>query len=188
MITASPKYLSLIHTPLAELAAIMRRGDTPDFARMVGYEYRGFNRPEFLEPAASRALKLLGIQKFIKGFYQSVAGDNFGYNEPVVQTGPKSPWIARPDPNQPKRFGFYRVVPVDKQGPDNRYPQALFLDYGAGPNPPWEPARILRDYLVRVFPGQDNLLLGAATVALGTMRFQTNFFVLEKHQYTGWRP
>ncbi|MBI2897798.1 MAG: hypothetical protein HYY06_29840 [Deltaproteobacteria bacterium] len=183
---ASDAYRALLRAPTRELGEIMRRGETPDFDRMAGWEYRGFNRPEPFEAQATALMKLAGIQKFIKGFYRDRTGTGFGYNEPAVQNGPEGPWIARPDPDRPKRFGFYRVVPVDPCDRDNRYLQALLLDYGAGPNPPWEPARVLRDYLVRVERGSDDLLLGAATVALGPLRIPTNYFVLERHRHTAW--
>jgi hypothetical protein len=177
---ASSRYRSLMGLSLGELLQIMRRGETPDFDRMAGWEYKGFNRPGYL--------KLLGIQKFVKGFYRDPTGMSWGYNEPVRQNGPDGPWIARPSPERPKRFAFYRVRAVDPRERDHWFLQALLLDYGQGPNPPWEPAKFLRDYLVRIEPGSDDLLLGAAGVALGHARVPTNFFILERFRETGWRP
>jgi hypothetical protein len=178
--TASPRYRALLDLPLGELLLIMRRGERPDFDRMAGWEYKGFNRPE--------VIKLLGIQKFVKGFYRDATGMSWGYNEPVQQNGRDGAWIARPSPERPKRFGYYRVRPVDPRERDHWLVEALLLDYGQGPNPRWEPARFLRDYLVRIERGSDDLLLGAAGVALGPARVPTNFFVLERFRETGWRP
>ena len=181
MSTASPRYRALLDLPLSELFLIMRRGETPDFDRMQGWEYKGFNRPGYL--------KLLGIQKFVKGFYRDATGMSWGYNEPVVQNGPDGAWLARPCPERPKRFAFYRVRKVDPREIDHWYLAALLLDYGQGPNHRLDPSRFLRDYLVRVEPGSDDLLLGAASVALGPARVPTNFFLLERYRQTGWvRP
>lgn len=178
--TASPRYRALLDLPLRELLLIMRRGEMPDFDRMAGWEYKGFNRPGYL--------KLLGIQKFVKGFYRDPTGMSWGYNEPVRQNGPDGPWIARPSPEHPKRFGYYRVHPVDARARDHWFLEALLLDYAQGPNHRWDPTRFLRDYLVRIEPGSDDLLLGAAGVALGPARVPTNFFLLERFRETGWRP
>lgn len=177
---ASPRYRQIMDLPLSELLLIMRRGETPDFDRMAGWEYKGFNRPW--------VLKLVGIQKFVKGFYRDATGMSWGYNEPVRQNGPDGAWTARPSPERPKRFGFYRVRKVNPRERDHWFLEALLLDYEQGPNPPWEPARVLRDYLVRIEPGNDDLLLGAACIALGPARVPTNFFILERFRETGWRP
>jgi len=181
MTNLSPAYRALIERPFRELFDVMRRGETPDFDRMEGWEYRGFNRPFYL--------RVLGIEKFVKGFYRDATGMAWGYNEPVVQNGREGSWIARPSPERPKRFAFYRVRKVDPRERDSWYLNALLLDYGQGPNFRLDPARLLRDYLVRVEPGNDDLLLGAATGALGPLRLPTNFFLLERFRHTGWtRP
>ena len=63
---------------------------------------------------------------------------------------------------------------------DNRYLDALLLDYGATPCPSaGSPAR-LRDYLVRVEPGSDDLLLGQADLAIGSGRITVGWFALER--------
>ena len=56
----STDYLTLVHTPTSKLRALMQRGDTPDAAALVGWEWRGTNMP-----ATSG---LLGLRRFIKGF------------------------------------------------------------------------------------------------------------------------
>jgi hypothetical protein len=50
------------------------------------------------------------------------------------------------------------------------------LDYGRGGNPPRDPSRLLRDYLVQA--GQD-LFVGAAYAAVGRRRLLVGYFVLE---------
>ena len=80
------------------------------------------------------------------------------------------------------RSGFYRVADLAE------VPVGLvLLDYGRGPNPPWEPSRVLRDYLVRVERGSDEVLLGKAYLALGPVRVPTSYFVLERKRPTSWR-
>jgi hypothetical protein len=69
------------------------------------------------------------------------------------------------------------VAPVDPAARDNRYLQALLLDYGAGGNAWYDPSRPIRDYLVQV---DENLLLGRAFLALGPLRASARtYFVLE---------
>ena len=65
-------------------------------------------------------------------------------------------------------------------GRDDRYPQALLLDYGCGRNPAFDPSALLRDYLVQVDPRDPDLLLGHAFLALGPARVAAGYFVLER--------
>jgi hypothetical protein len=175
----SNEYRRVCALPKSELERILWRGQTPDPEALVGWEFRGTNPQWFM--------KYLGIRKFIKGFYRLAdTHDLYGYNIPVVQDATDQPWVARPSNDQPKRFGFYRVAPPDAASRDNAYLNGLLLDYGAGPNPVYEPARFLRDYLVRVERGSDDLLLGKAYVALGPARVATSFFLLERHRPTSF--
>jgi len=168
--------------PAAELERVFLRGETPDLEALVGWEFRGLNTGVWAPYSP--------IRKFIKGIYRDPAsGQAYGYNEPVVQNGLGGPWIAKPDDAAPKRFGFYWVGPVDARSRDNAYLHALLLDYGRGRNSALEPARVLRDYLVRAEPGSDDLLLGKAYAALGPARVPVGFFVLERHRPSDWvRP
>lgn len=162
-----------------ELATMMLRGETPNLDALVGWEFRGTNAPPWMS--------LLGIKKFVKGFYRDDAGRVFGYNEPIVQNRLDEPWIAKPSDAAPKRFGFFRVDTVDATSRDNAYLHALLLDYARGGNSPVDPTTTLRDYLVRVNRGSDDLLLGSAYVAVGPLRVHTSHFVLERHRATDWR-
>jgi hypothetical protein len=155
------------------LEVVFLRGTTPDLAKLVGWEFRGTNVPGWA--------RLLGIKKFIKGFWRE-GEEVLGYKCPVVQNSLFEPWDSLPSNLHPKRFGFYKVTPVDATAKDNRYLHAALLNYGEGPNPPWEPARGLRDYVVQVDPDNPDLYLGKAFYALGPLRVATNFFVLERHR------
>lgn len=175
---ASPRYLLLGRSTPEELERIMLRGARPDVSALVGWEFRGRNIAWWAERSP--------ILKFRKGFWRDAAGLAWGYNIPVVQNGLDEPWVGQPDEANPKRFGFYRVYPVEPRSRDNAYLQALLLDYGQGKNPPWEPARVLRDYLVRVDPDSDDLLLGKAYAAVGPLRVAAGYFLLERHRPSSW--
>ncbi|HBP21249.1 MAG TPA: hypothetical protein DEA08_26110 [Planctomycetes bacterium] len=178
---ASEDYKRLGRMTQAQLEEVFLRGEMPDMQAMAGWEYRGLNVAFW----ASRS----PIQKFVKGFYADGAGQLWGYNEPVKQNKPEGEWIAKPSDHDPKRFGFYRVDKVDPTAKDNEYLHAVLLDYGKGKNFPLDPAARLRDYVVRVEHGSDELLLGKAYLAIGPMRVPSNFFVLERHRETSWvRP
>jgi hypothetical protein len=168
---ASPAFRDLATSSRSELEAALRRGDPPSIESLLGYEYRGFNRP------ASTAL--LGIRKFIKGFFP-VRDEAFGFNSRVAQNGIAGEWIAKAADAGSGRYAFFGVAPVQPGARDSRYPQALLLDYARGSNPPYDPARLLRDYLVRVDEGSDDLLLGKAYLAVGPARVAMGFFILER--------
>jgi len=171
-------YLRIGGLPAKELESLLLRGETPDPDALAGWEFRGLNTPAFA--------KLLGIKKFVKGFYKSSVGQLYGYNVPVVQNAVDGPWEYK-NPTNPKRFGFYRVDPVDAAARDNAYLHALLLDYGRGGGSDLDPTTRLRDYLVRVEPGSDDLLLGKAFVAVGPARLPVSFFVLERLRPTQFR-
>ena len=160
----------LARLSVKELEEIFKKGATPAPEKLVGWEFKGYNVPFFA--------KLLGIKKFKKGFYQR--GDEFrGYNIPIYQNSIDEPWRCRPVDHNPKRFGFYSVKPVGPEGPENKEPGALILNYGDGKNWPWE-GSFLRDYVKQVDPDNDDLYLGKAYVALGPARFMPSFFIVER--------
>jgi hypothetical protein len=173
----SSEYLRLGALPMKELEAILVRGEPPDPDALAGWEHRGMNTAAFT--------KVLGIKKFIKGFYRNAAGQLFGYNIPVVQDADSEPWRYKHE--APRRFGFYRVDPVDPATRDNAYLNALLLDYGRGGSHDLDPTSRLRDYLVRVERGSDELLLGKALVAVGPLRVPVGFFLLERLRPTDFR-
>ena len=165
--------------PLAELDKIMLRGEKPDFAAISGFEWKGFNTIIYAP--------ILGIRQFIKGFFIDSDGSGAGYNEPCEQRGLEGPWRAKPNPWDPKRFGFYSVGPVDPTSIDNRRLNALLLNYAQSPrNFAGDPTRMLRDYIVRVEPGSDELLLGEAYLAF-PKRLLVGHFALERLRKSSFR-
>lgn len=174
MSQATNAYKNLAGKSKQQLEQIFLAGQTPDVEKILGWEYRGYNHPKLYS--------LLGIRKFIKGFFHSENGEAFGCNTPVKQNGLGDDWHALPTDLHPKRFGFYRIAPVDPEARDNNYLHSLLLDYGRGKNPLLDPTKFIRDYVVRVERGSDDLLLGKAYLALGPARPATNFFLLERHR------
>jgi hypothetical protein len=47
---------------------------------------------------------------------------------------------------------------------------------------------VLRDYVVQPDPRNPDVLLGKAFLAIGPMRFYSNFFVLERLRRGAWKP
>jgi len=170
----SARYLELAGQPKRELDAVFAGGSPPDVIALAGYEFRGYNQP--------RAAALLGIRKFIKAFYTDASGRTFGCNTPVTQNGLDSEWLARPSAERPKRYAFFLVEPADPRAPDGRRRGAALLDYSRGGNRAYDIANILRDYLVRVEPGSDELLLGKALFVVAGTRLADSFFLIERYR------
>ncbi len=165
--------------------AIMRTGVAPRFEDLAGWEFGGGN--------AVPLFRLLGIRKFVKGFYEGPprapqGPEPFiqGYNVDVAGNADDEPHLMKPSPESPKRYGFYRVHRVVEGARDDKYPNALLLDYGLGGNGLFGPP--LRDYLVQVYPDDPDLLLGKAYLNILGLRVPSNFFVLKRlhrHSFTG---
>ncbi|MGW5239280.1 hypothetical protein ACWEOW_10145 [Monashia sp. NPDC004114] len=170
----SPDYLRLVSTPVREMAGIMRSGEVPDVQAISGWEWRGTNIP-----AASA--RLLGIRRFIKGFH--AVDDQFaGYNVSVAGSVMESPWLERRQRDGRREWARFAVARVDATTTDTPHSNALLLDYGAVDAPEPGLARRLRDYVVRVSPGSDDLLLGHAFITLGNQRVPVGWFALERLQ------
>lgn len=172
--------LDLYRAPSSTLFAIMADGQAPPFEAIAGWEFSGTN----VAPMAG----LIGIRKFRKGFYDGGASRGQGpepfiqgYNIPVKQNGVGNTHIAKPSDAHPKRFGFYRCFDASKDPRFNRFPRAMLLNYSMGGNGFGFEA-LLRDYLVQVIPGENDLLLGYAVFALGPLTIPGGFFILERWQ------
>jgi hypothetical protein len=166
----SRRALALEQTSMRGLEQEFMRGGTPDVDDLVGWEFRGINHlPLNVLPIA----QLVGIKKFVKGFYRAEDGRVMGYNRPVGRNALDGRWHVAP-----KRFGFYEVHDVDATSRDNHYLHAVLLNYGRGGNKPLDPTSVLRDYVVQL---GDDLYLGKAYSALGPLRVPSNFFILERH-------
>ena len=172
--TASFEFQRVAMLKRRALKTLMIQGESPELDALPGWEYRGMN--------LGISARVLSIQKFIKGFHRLPNGEVCGYNVRVRQNGPAAPWVALPVDGAPRRFGFYRATPVDPTARDNAYLHALLLDYGRGGNGRLNPLSTLRDYLVRVAAGSDDMLLGKAFIAVRRLRVPVGYFLLERYR------
>jgi hypothetical protein len=170
----SARYLDLARMPKRELDAVFAAGRPPDITALTGFEFRGYNQP--------RAAALLGIRKFIKAFYLDTARRPFGCNTPVTQNRLEDEWLARPSAEHPKRYAFFQVEPAALDAPDDLRHGAVLLDYSRGRNKAYDVANILRDYLVRVEPGSDELLLGKAFFVVAGTTLAHSYFLIERYR------
>ena len=174
MAPVSARYLDLARKSKHELDAVFAAGSPPDVTGLTGYEFRGYNQP--------RAAALLGIRKFIKAFYLDNARRPFGCNTPVRQNGLDGEWLARPSAAAPKRYAFFQVEPASPDAPEGLRRAAALLDYSQGGNRAYDIANILRDYLVRVEPGSDELLLGKAFFVVAGTTLAHSYFLIERYR------
>lgn len=158
-------FLEVAGSSTHDLAKQMFRGGKPDQAMLSGFEYRGLN--------TARWVRAAGADRFVKGF----VGDH-GYNRRVPKGPLTDAWLPDAGP-EPEPFAFFAVGPVDPAAWDNRYLQALLLDYAKYSTRAADPAGRLKDYLVAL-DDEHTLLLGHAFIALGRARLAATFFVLER--------
>jgi hypothetical protein len=172
---AGLKFEELTSFSNERLEDVLRRGTTPVRDELVGREFNGFNTPTFA--------RVLGFQKFIKGFFEDGDGKIVGYNLFVEKprAGIGAPWIPKGGGGPDERHGFYDVVAVTP-GRYGDYPNAVLLDYGSGRNHRLNPEARIRDFLVQVDPDDPRLLLGKAYVDLGATRVFSNYFVLSRRE------
>ena len=171
----------------AQLELALLGGVPPKLESLAGWEFGGGN--------CVRLYSLLGIRKFVKGFYEGVPRAEGpspslsregkqeilqGYNIAAIRNADAEPHVCKPSDENPGRYGFYRVHAPVPGARDARYSNALLLDYGLGGNGLFGPP--LRDYIVQVYPDDPDLLLGKAYGALGPLRIPLNFFVLKRRR------
>ena len=170
----SDLYLHLARAPSSHLQKLMLTGARPAISSLVGQDYRGYNRLYLLS--------LIGARTFLKGFARAPDGHAEGWNVRVKQNGLAGPWIPAPKAG---RYGFFRVGQVDPESNDNVYLHAVLFDYAAGRGHRLSPLRLLRDYVVSVGSGPDEVLLGRAYLAVWRWRVPVSFFLLERQNGIG---
>jgi hypothetical protein len=168
-----------------ERESMFLRGTPPRREDLIGWHFAGANTLVLS--------RLVGIRKFIKGFYdgplRSPGGPTpycHGYNITPRQNADAAEHVYAAPGGVPKRHGFFRVYPVIPGARDDRYPNALLIDYTLGGNGLARPPLV--DYLVQPYEDDPDLLLGKAYVALSGIRFFLSFFVLkrlEQHAFRG---
>lgn len=166
----------VIRLPRRGLEQLLRQGATPSAAQLADWEFKGYNTPFYT--------RLLGFQKFVKGFRHDEQGRLYGYNLVVEKAtaGPDASWVPKKGGGPEARHGFYDVVPVTPGTRWGKYPNAVLLDYGSGRNAWFNPEGLIRDYLVQVDPANPDLFLGKAYLNLGIAAVFVSFFVLDRLQ------
>ena len=164
---SADRYRELATASRAERKRAFAAGTKPDLAELDGWEFIGWN--------TSWLTGVLGFRKFVKAFFASGAESAYGCNCPTEQNALEDTWQAKPSEDEPGWFGFYAIAPAPPRRGD-----ALLLDYGRGRN--GFPSRLLRDYVVRVSPDDDDILLGKAYLALGPLQLPVTYFVLAKRR------
>ncbi|MFC1849407.1 hypothetical protein ACFL27_04275 [candidate division CSSED10-310 bacterium] len=157
------------------LEEVFIRGTPPSFRDLEGWEFRGYNTWDVTH--------LLGIRKFKKGFYRDSAtprGELWGYNVQIEHNGLGEEWNDIIRQGKSVKHGWYRVYPVKINEIDNKYLNALLINYDCDRNPLVDPTRFLRDYLVQVYPDNTDLYLGKAYVAFSVFRICVTYFILDR--------
>lgn len=75
-----------------------------------------------------------------------------------------------------------RFDAADPAASDYRRHDAMLLDYGRGGNRAYDIAKIIRDYVVRIEPGSDDLLLGKAYFVVAGARLASSYFLIERYR------
>jgi hypothetical protein len=168
-------YEALCRSPERLLEERMQRGVTPRLEDLQGYEFRGFN----VHPGA----ELIRSRKFKKGFYAEPGVEDLlqGYNVRVLQNGLLNPWVDKLERGEPIREFPYEARPLRRGHDPERYPNALFLDYGLSSKSALDPSIYLRDYLVQVYEDNPDLHVGRAFYALGPVWNPLSYMVLERY-------
>lgn len=172
------EYISLCLASNETLEEVMLKGTPPDMTDISGWEFRGYNTLDLTS--------VLGFRKFKKGFYRANPNRPHelgidGYNVQPVQNSLGEPWIDKLRKGEPIRHGWYHVYPTRLTEVDNKYPNALLINYKNDKNFVLDPTRQLRDYIVQVYPDNPDLILGKAYLALGQLRLFVSYFILERH-------
>jgi hypothetical protein len=168
-------HLELCLLPDNQLATLFDLGTIPTFEELGGWEFDGYNTFD--------GTHFLGIRRFRKGFMASDEtvdeGEIGGYNVTVNPGPPTDRWDIVYKQGKPHRHSPYRVYPVRPWEKDAAHLNALLINYDCKRNPFWNPG-VLRDYLVKIYPDNNDLYLGKAYVALGPARLYISYFILRR--------
>jgi hypothetical protein len=155
----------------------MRQGWRPELAALDGWRFRGLG--------AGRAARLFGRQKFLMVFQQMDLGYGTvlgGHLLDVVQNDPADDYLPRLQEGREVAHGVFLVQSARTSPEWSEFPRAALLHFGRADNAWYEPARFRRQYVVQPDPGNHDLYLGKAYVAVGPLRYATGHFVLERFE------
>lgn len=177
----TPTFQSLSSAPNDELESLMKTSPVPTAASLAGFDFRGWN--------VQKAASILGIRKFIKGFFRDPAkAADFGYNMPVVQNGFEEPWQPKLKDGKETRYFFFGVLPGSAVD-DAVYPTTLVVDYRKWKaNFPLSPPTYTVDYLVNPDPANRDLVLGKSYLQVLGLKPFLGFFIIERLRPSTYQP
>ena len=173
---------SLAKSDKKTLEEIMRKGTLPDPDSLVGWEFDGYNLTFMAD--------ILGIRKFRKGFYKTLAKkvcgscscevDAYkGYNVKMKQNRFEKPWEYKND--EPERFGWFDIITCFTSYEDLAlYPNAVLLHYGLDERNTLFEGKMLRDFLVQVNKSDKDHYLGKAYNTIGKKLVMPSYFILKR--------
>jgi len=167
---------SLAKASNPELESLMSTKAVPTAESLAGSEFRGWNVAELAS--------VLGIRKFIKGFFRCSDSPDFaGYNMPVIQNDFNGPWEPALEEGEPVRHFYFGLLPGSSVS-DAIYPATLVVDYRLWKGSPTTPPGITNtvDYLVLPDPSNPNLVLGKSYLQFSSLKPFLGFFLIERLQ------
>jgi hypothetical protein len=170
-------FLALWKTGKSQLEKLLKEGQKPPKESLEGWKFRGLN--------VGLGAKLIRRQKFIKCFYTKDLGYGSvltGHNFVAEQNKPEEEYLIKKRKGQDRREGFYVIEDARLNPRYQKYPHAALINYKRADNVWYEPAGLLRDYLVQPYPDNPDLLLGKAYLFIGPLEILAGFFVLERHE------
>jgi hypothetical protein len=175
-------FASLAKASNPELESLMSSKAVPSAESLAGSEFRGWNVAELAS--------VLGIRKFIKGFFRCSDSPDFaGYNMPVKQNEFEGPWEPALENGEPVRHFYFGLVPGSRVS-DAIYPATLVVDYRLWKGTPATPPGITNtvDYLVLPDPSNPNLVLGKSYLQFSEVKPFLGFFLIERLQQSKPSP
>jgi hypothetical protein len=164
------------------LRDLMQKGETPTMAELAG-SWQGLNKGVL--PSLAGFAGFTKVMQPVGPFFSRYVADGGGHplgignNQVAAQVTPAA-WrsggwqpIVEADGTARKR-GFYTVDAPDAQA---KLPRAVRLNYARRSENGKDPARLLRDSLVKL---DDDHLLGHAVFQLGPLKLPAGYFVLER--------
>ncbi len=163
-----------------DLRDLLRRGRPVDPRALEGWAFQGttLGVPGWVER--------LSWKTFQKVFWRDErTGRLLGWNVRLEQDGVGAPSRPRTKAGRPDCRWFFEVLPSRGLGGLD----TAMVDYARGPNPALDPLRWVKDPLVALSAGDDDLLLGVSWVVLGSSCVETpTFFSLRREHPVGHVP
>jgi hypothetical protein len=156
-----------------DLKDTLANGHSIEAEELSNREYHGISL------GLPRWAEKLSWKKFKKVFRREQSGSLRGWNAAVVDNGLDEDWIDTKRGNVPITYWHYVVVPAQGHLLPGPYDMGLLIHYGWGGNSLLSTMRPIRDPLLAVNEGSNELLLGYSYLDFGFARFDTpTFFCL----------